>query len=454
MFRVFRASRVSLVVLGLLSSLAAQPETIFAHRLPPEVTVYLKVDATEGPRLRVAVRVPTAILLDAGLPRVETVMLDLRTIDTRLGAVAAEVARSLDVTDGGQPLTPGPSRTILSVLGDRSFESFDGAVSHIAGPPLSVDRAVYWNEAYVDVQFDYRLATLTPRIEARLNGLRMGGGDFSRTRATFMPASGLERTVAVSGPPQRVLFEPTAQQAASTLLARSVDGLAREHLLWWFVLCLAIHPGAWSSRARPLAVFLSSHVALVAWVALRASPFADATVDLAQFVLGGAVVLAALQAFFGSSPSAITAITAITATAACAGAASAIVIGRHVHEWMPLAGAHGAAAVGAIAVVIVAVAVGAFTLLRHVIPLPYRWNAPAWLIAAAWVAAPAHEASHVMVDAAATLQAAEVLTLRPAVQFVLTHGAFLSLLLFAGLVVIVSRFGRRTSPGAGWPASS
>lgn len=444
--RALRVTHVRLTLLCLLGCSAAAPQIAFAHRLPPEVVAFLKIDSTDGARLRVAVRVPTAILLDAGLPRVETVLLDLRTIDGRLPAVAAEVARSLDVTDGGQPLVPGSARWIVSVFGDRSFESFESATSHIAAPPLPVDRAVYWNEAFVDVQFDYALTTATPRIEARLNGLRMGG-DFFHTRATFVPAVGASRTVTVSGPPQRVLFEPTRVQAASAILQRGRDVLPNERMLWLFVLCLAIPAArAW----RPLAAFVLGHVALLLWVALRASPLTDVTVDLARFVLGGSVVLAAVQALLGSSLGA-TALTAVTA--ACAGVTSAIVLGHRAHEWVPLAGAYGGTALGALAILVVAIAVGALVLLRPLIRVPYQGNAPAWLVTAAWAAIPAHEASHEMIEAAERLASADPLQLRPAVQFVLAHGTILALILFVSLVTIAAWTARRSPQRSGWPAS-
>jgi len=431
------------MLLCLAVSAAAIPRTGFAHRPPPEVVAFLKIDPTDSPRLRVAVRVPTAILLDAGLPRVQTVLLDLRTIDSRLAAVAAEVQRSLDVTDGGQPLAPGPARWIVSTIGDRAFESFETAMNHLAGPPLPVDRAVYWNEAYVDVQFDYALTSVAPRVEARLNGLRMGG-DFFQTRATFIPAVGAPRTVTVSGAPQRALFEPTLWQAVSAILRRGIDVLPSERLLWLLVLCLAIPA---SRSARPLAVFVSAHSALLLWVALRASPLAGVTVDLAQFAFGGAVVLAAGQVLVGSS------VRATTITAACAGVTSAIVLGHRAHEWVPLAGAHVAAATGALAILVATIAAGALVLLRPLVRMPYQWHAPGWLVTAAWAAIPAHEGSHAMVGAEERLVGADAVAVQPGVQFVLAHGSILVLLLFVGVLAIVAWAARRPSQGSGWPAS-
>jgi hypothetical protein len=270
------------------------------------------------------------------------------------------------------------------------------------------------------------------------------GGDFFQIRATFIPAAGASRTVTVSGPPQRVLFEPTGVQAASILLRRGVDVLPSERLLWLFVLCLAIQ----SRRAwRPLAVFLFGHVAVLLWVALRAAPVADVTVDLAQFVLGGSVVLAAVQGLVGSS------VRAMMVTAACAGVTSAIVLGHRAHEWVPLAGAYGGAASGALAILVALIAVGALALLRPLIRVPYQWKVPGWLVTVGWAAIPAHEASHEVVAAADRLVGADPLALRPGVQFVLTHGAFLALLLLVSIFALIAWTARRPSPRSGWPAS-
>src|SRR5262245_41637134 len=96
------------------------PAVAWAHRLPPEVVAFFKAD---GPRLHVLVRVPTAMLGDARLPVVETVYLDLRSINDRLRTIGAEVTRSLDITDYGRPIAPGPVSWILSPLDDHSFDS-------------------------------------------------------------------------------------------------------------------------------------------------------------------------------------------------------------------------------------------------------------------------------------------------------------------------------------------
>ena len=116
--------RSRFVLAGVVGVPAAAAAPVVGAQLPPQVVTLVKV---EGSRARVLVRVPTIMLADARLPMVETVYLDLRALDARLRVVAAEVARSLDLTDNGRPLPPPTASWIVSLLTDTSFESWERA---------------------------------------------------------------------------------------------------------------------------------------------------------------------------------------------------------------------------------------------------------------------------------------------------------------------------------------
>lgn len=426
-------------------ALVLVPGAASAHRLPPEVTALFTVDPGPPSRLRVAVRVPTAILLDAQLPRVDTVLLDLRTIDARLGPIAAEVARSLDVVEDDRSLVPAPPRVRVSAAGDRAFESFASAVAHLEGPALPPDRAVYWNEAYVDVLLEYPLGSPVARVGARLNGLRMGGA-FFQTRATFQPAQGEPRTITVAGAPQRVQFEPGAGEAAALVAGRGVDILAGERMLWMFVVCVALAmsgsraalvpaaDGRHTPASRGLAAgvgLLACVLAAMAVVAARREAVAGTTQDLARFVAGAAVVLGAVRVLVGRNIGVV--------CASAAGLALGVTLGGHLHEVLPLAGAHAWLAIATLGVLVVSTSAGLLVLLRALVPLPYRWRAPAWLVTAGWCAWPAHEASHAMVEAAGRLAEEDPWRLPPVQAFVLARWPVLALLVFLGLMWTASR---------------
>jgi hypothetical protein len=412
--------------------LVALPMTGVAHRLPPEVVAFFRV---EGPRLRVLVRVPTAMLADARLPLTERVYLDLRTIDERLRVIATEVTRSLDLADSGRSLSAGATAWILSPLGDSSFTSYDTATARFTQAPIPVDRFVYWNEAYVDIQLDYPLSDASPAISARLNGLRMGG-DFFQTRATYLPATGRPRTWTVTGPPQRIFFEPPLSAAVTGFIRRGVDQLTAQPMLLLFVFCLAIPQWRMTQALGPFAAFVAA-LALVAVLAvsLGDAPAASAQ-SIAEIAAGAGLVLAAVQNVAASGPGA-----AVVAAVAF-GAGSGVGLGADLREMLPLAGSHAAAAIVAFLIVLSVGALWVLLIMQPLVRMAFRWRAPAWLVTAALSAVPAHQAAHAVVDAAGRLAAQDLALAGPATQAVVAHWPVLALASAVLVLAAVSRLRR------------
>lgn len=427
--------RALLTVLWLCAVFAPRPAD--AHRLPPQVIAFFAVDTGAGgtaaaPVLRVVVRVPTAILLDARLPMVQTTMLDLTTIDGALANVAAEVARSLEVSDSGRPLVARRTAWILSPFTDTSFDRYETAKARLSGPPIPRDRAIYWNEAYVDLEYEYPLASPDARVTARVNGLRLGG-DFFQTRVTYVPASGRPRTMTVSGPPQRITFEPPLAIAVTALVRRGVDQLGNQRLLWLFVLCLAIPARRLDEVVRPFAAFAIVYAIALGAVTLSSTTVRDDVFYAAQFVAGLGVVLAAVQAIVG------TRWFASAVVAAVFGAAAGLLLGSAMHELLPLAGSHGGLSVLSFAVLVTLFAGALLVALKSLVPLPYRSPAPAWLVTAALCALPAHEAAHVMSDVAGRIAERTPWELQPLLAAIVGHWPVLAAVVFLAATWVVSR---------------
>lgn len=434
-----------LILLGVLLWLALAPAAAFAHKVPPEVVAFFKVD---GGRLRVVVRVPTAMLLDARMPMVQTTFLDVPNLPPSLRSIGAEVIRSLDVTDGGRPAAASVPTFILTPFGDRAgaraFASFETAMQRFGSspalPPAAADGepSVYWNEAWVDYQFDYATAAREPHVAARLNGLRTGG-DFFQTRATFIAADGDVRTLTVTGPPQRVLFEPSTDEALSAVLRRSIDLLAGERLLWLFILCLAIPARRAAIPATPFLAFATAQLVTLAIVAMRSSQSAavsEAMVDTMQFVAAGALVLAAVQALLDSG------LLATSLAAAAFGGALGVVLGSRLHDVMPLAGSHAGVVLAAFGLLSTAALGLLLAVLASLVRLADRVQAPAWLVTAVLCAVPAHEAAHQLVDAAARLGAIERWLLPTPLALLVTHWPLLAVAVFVALLWMLAATGR------------
>lgn len=428
------------VIFAWLLGLLLVPSLGHGHRLPPEVVAFFKVDEAAGGgsgsgTLHTVVRVPTAILLDARLPMVQITLLDLQNIDAALQRVALEVARSMDVTDGGRPQSPQRVEWMLSLLGDRSFASYESAAARFSAPRVPVDTLVYWNEAYVDVRFDYPLVNVSAQVTARLNGLRMGG-EFFQTKATYMPFAGAPRTVTVIGSPQRVSFEPSMGEAVLTLLRRGVDQLSNQRLLWLFLLCLAIPNRKLDQTLRTCAAFAMTLFVAMSVVTALSLPLSDELLLTVRFVTAAFVMLAAVQAFVGSS------VVWSTAVAGLCGLGAGALLGSALHELRPLAGSHALVAVAAFGLVVTGCLASLVTVLTSLVRLPYRLSAPPWLVTASLCALPAHEAAHSLVDVASQLATRQPWDLAAPLAWLIAHWPTLLLLLLLITVWVISRSAR------------
>ena len=417
----------SACALWLLSSAAAQ-----AHRLPPEVTAFFREDATS---LRVLVRVPTAVLLDARLPIIEGAYLDLRTIDDRLRSVAGEVTRSLEVADTGRLLTSGPPAWILSPLGDASFSSFETAEGRFQQSPIPADRYVYWNEAFADFRFDYPLANGPHHVSARLNGLRMGG-DFFQTRATYMPISGKSRHYTIVGSPQRIEFEPSLVVGVSAFLTAATMMWPRQWTLVLLLLCLA-SPGRPSRDVwRTFWVFALAHVAAEVFVAMRGQTLAAPVTVLTQIISGAALIAVSVQTVVGASS---------TLVAAIFGGATGAMLGSGVSDLVPLAGSFAVPGLLAFNGLMVGGGVLILSLLQQVVAALGREHRLQRLATVVVSIIAAHQGTHILLDTAARLQDD---TLEPAgpLQSTLTgHWPIVALLLTLGVMLLMALNGRRAN---------
>ena len=132
------------------------PSASPAHDIPSDVTVQVLFKPT-GNQLHLIVRVPLKAMRDVEFPLRGPGYLDL----TRVGALLPDAAtlwisNFLDVYEDDTRLRkPHVAASRISLESDRSFMSFDTALAHLTSAPLQNDQDVYWDQAMLDVLFDY-----------------------------------------------------------------------------------------------------------------------------------------------------------------------------------------------------------------------------------------------------------------------------------------------------------
>ena len=208
------------------------------HDIPADVLVQMLVKP-EGNRLRVVLRVPLGSMRDVNFPE-RGPYLDLgRTRPLLRDTANLWLANSLAIYEGQTRLgAPTLVATQISLPSDRSFQSFDSAVEHVTGPPLSDETTIPWNQSLFDVVYDYPIGS--DRSELSLHSELARLGIRTVTVLRFIPPGGAVRAFEYTGDPGLVRLDPRWHQSALRFVKLGfehiLDGI--DHLL--FLLCLVI----------------------------------------------------------------------------------------------------------------------------------------------------------------------------------------------------------------------
>ena len=130
------------------------------------------------------------------------------------------------------------SQTRISLESDRSFTSYDAALAHVTGPQLPDSTELYWDQAMLDVLFDYPIHSDQARFSIHPGLGRLGEHVVIVLR--FQPPDGAVRAFEFLGDPGLVRLDPSWHQAALRFVDLGFFHIlgGTDHLL--FLFCLVI----------------------------------------------------------------------------------------------------------------------------------------------------------------------------------------------------------------------
>jgi len=234
-------------------AILAFPSAPFAHEIPASVMIRAFVKP-EGHVLKLVVRVPLEAMRDVEFPLRGPGYLELAHVDTLLREAAKLwISDYVQLYEGDIKLADARIvATQVSLPSDRSFGAYDDAVAHVTGPPLPDRTDLAWQQAMLDVLFEYAITSDSSRFSIDPALARLGVR--TTTVLRFLPPGGAERAFQYAGDPGLVRLDPRWHQAALRFVNLGffhiLDGL--DHLL--FVLCLVIP----FRRVRPLVGIVTS----------------------------------------------------------------------------------------------------------------------------------------------------------------------------------------------------
>jgi hypothetical protein len=233
----------------------ALPVPAAAHDIPSDVTVQVFLKP-EGGRLILVVRVPLGAMRDVSYPTRGPGYLDLARAEASLrNAAGLWLANEVELYEGDSRLQ-GPRTVAARVsLPSDPFGSYEEARAHVTSPPLPPETEIHWNQAMLDVLFEYEIQAQDARFSVRPRFGRLGMRVVTVLR--FLPPGGAVRAFELHGDPGLVRLDPRWHQAALRFVGLGfvhiLDGI--DHLLFLFCLVIPFR------RLKPLILVVTSFTA-------------------------------------------------------------------------------------------------------------------------------------------------------------------------------------------------
>ena len=223
------------------------------HEIPGDVTIQMIVKP-EGERLTLIVRVPLSAMQDVEFPLLGPGYLDMAQAEASLrDAAMLWIGQEVELYEGGTRLEGQELLAVQATIpSDRSIATFEEALEHILGPRLPDETQLYWQQALLDILFEYPIESDQSDFSIRPGLERLALRVVTVLR--FLPPSGVVRAFQYTGDMGVVKLDPRWHQAALRFVKLGflhiLDGI--DHLL--FLLCLVIP----FRRLKPLVVIVTA----------------------------------------------------------------------------------------------------------------------------------------------------------------------------------------------------
>jgi hypothetical protein len=289
------------LALALLAVVLAGSAGLSAHEIPSDVRIQAFLQQ-EGQRLRLLVRAPVASTVNDVEWPAKGPLLDLAALQPIVLEQAGRwIASRVDLFEEDRQLgSPRIAAARLSLPSDTSFDSYEHALAHVTGAPLSPQVEIATSQAIVDVMLEYPIASPESRVSIATRyetaALRSVTVLRFRTAGTSTGrALAVERVFQFHGDSGLVRLDPRWFQAASRFV---VDGFFHilggiDHLL--FLLCLVIPFRRFGALVAIVTSFTVAHSVTLIASAYDMAPSALWFPPLVELLIAVSIVYMALE---------------------------------------------------------------------------------------------------------------------------------------------------------------
>ena len=266
-----------------------------AHEFKLDAVINGFVTVEPG-QAHVVVRVPLYLVPSAKFP-VKNVEIDVPRSGAALERALAAIQQDLVLFEDGRKLTASTATGRLSLPSDRSFQTYDEALRHVAEPVLP-DTQIYIDQGYVDAHLTYPLQAANPELALRTTA-GPEFGDALKVTVRYKPLGGESRTLIMTSRSGTVALNPTWWRAATGFV-----GLGMEHILtgfdhMLFLLCLIIPLRGWRQVLAIVTTFTVAHSFTLIGSAFHVVPDGAWFPPFVETAIAASIVYMALENIMG-----------------------------------------------------------------------------------------------------------------------------------------------------------
>ena len=221
------------VLLGALM-IASRPARAHEFKLESVMTGFVKIEPREA---HLVIRVPFHVLRGIRFP-LNGAEIALDKADPAIQQALELIGREIVLFEDRTRLAPTTAVARLSLPSNRSFDSYQAAISHVAMGSDS-GAGIYADQGYVDAHFTYGIASPGSRFSVR-TVVAPDLKDYLKLAIRYLPLGESGRAMVITSRSGTVPLNPAWYQAASGFvvlgIAHILSGI--DHLL--FLLCLVI----------------------------------------------------------------------------------------------------------------------------------------------------------------------------------------------------------------------
>jgi len=278
-----------------LLAAAACPLLAGAHefKLDAVINAFVKI---EPGRADLVVRAPLYLFKSARFP-VAGVEVDVNQSAPAIQRALAAIRKDITVYENDRPLTAGAATARLALPSDRSFESYEQAVLHIA-EPIAPDTHIFIDQGYVDARISYAIGAVDSEFSLRTTaGPELG--DALKVAVRYLPAKGDDRAMVITSRSGPVALNPTWARAASGFVRLGMEHIVTgyDHLL--FLLCLVVPLRGWRRVVSVVTIFTLAHSLTLLGSAFHLAPSGSWFPPFVETAIAASIVYMALENIVG-----------------------------------------------------------------------------------------------------------------------------------------------------------